>query len=184
LVDVAALDEALVSGKIRHAAIDADIFKTADGVAGPMKPSLSLLPRHADKLELLPHAAADTDHPTRVAGAKQAVDQIIDAIRYRVVTNPKGDVPDGYRSKGPKTPTGVGQVTHADVAALAEDTVALQELRKVSETLAAIIGALDAVSDDAQRLRIIERYRSVLAINAMRQLDLLLGAGLSAPAGA
>jgi lactate dehydrogenase-like 2-hydroxyacid dehydrogenase/phosphoserine aminotransferase len=182
LVDVAALDEALTSGKVRHAAIDADVFKTADGVTGPMKPYLSLLPKHADRLELLPHAAADTDHPTRVAGAKQAVDQIVDAIRNRLATNPKGDLPDGYRSKGAKSPTGVGQVTHSDLAALAGNSAFLEELRRVNETIVSIVGALDAVSDPAHRARIIERYRPLLAANALRQQHLLTSAGLVAPA--
>ena len=182
LVDVAALDEALASGKVRHAAIDADVFKTADGITGPMKPYLSLLPKHADRLELLPHAAADTDHPTRVAGAKQAVDQIIDAIRNRILTNPKGHLPEGYRSKGAKSPAGVGQVTHADLAALAGNHTFLGELRKVNESITSIVGALDAVSDDAHRSRIIERYRSVLTANLLRQQELLASAGLLAPA--
>ena len=181
LVDVAALDEALSSGKIRHAAIDADIFKTTDGVTGPMKPYLSLLPKHAGKLELLPHAAADTDHPTRVAGARQAVDQIVASIRNRVVTNPKGSLPDGYVSRGASTPTGVGGVTSADLTRLAANPSVLDELRKANEAIAAIIGALDAVSDDAHRARIIDRYRSLLAVSALRQQDLLQNAGLVAP---
>ncbi|MGV3550314.1 NAD(P)-dependent oxidoreductase [Rhizobium sp.] len=184
LVDVAALDEALAAGKIRHAAIDADVFKTSDGVTGPMKPYLSLLPRHADKLELLPHAAADTDHPTRVAGAKQAVDQIIDAIRNRLVTNPKGGLPAGYRSKGAKTPVGVGQVTHADLSAAAANHAFLDQLREANETITAIISALNAVSDEAHRARIVERYRSVLATSVLRQNQLLASVGLDSPPAA
>lgn len=182
LVDVTALDEALASGKVRHAAIDADVFKTADGVTGPMKPYLSLLPKHAEKLELLPHAAADTDHPTRVAGAKQAVDQIVDAIRNRTVTNGKGNLPEGYRSKGARTPLGVGQVTKAELVRLADDRSLLDELRKVGETICSIVGALDAVSDHAHRARIIERYRALLAESTLRQQELLKAAGLTAPA--
>jgi lactate dehydrogenase-like 2-hydroxyacid dehydrogenase len=184
LVDVAALDKALASGKVRHAAIDADVFKTADGVSGPMKPYLSLLPTHADILELLPHAAADTDHPTRVAGAKQAVDQIIDAIRNRRVTNIKGDLPKGYRSNGARTPLGVGHVTSAELNRLAGDKTLLDDLRKSSEAVAAIVGALEAVSNEAHRARIVERYRSLLSASALRQHKLLNDAGLLAPAAA
>ncbi len=103
LVDIPALGEAFSSGKIRHAAIDADIFVGADGPTGPLVPYLSLLKEHRDKLALLPHAAADTDHPTRVAGAKQAVDQIINAIRQRTVANLKGDLPVGYVSETGQT---------------------------------------------------------------------------------
>ncbi|WFU12252.1 NAD(P)-dependent oxidoreductase (plasmid) [Rhizobium sp. CB3090] len=182
LVDVNALDEALASGKVRHAAIDADIFKSEDGPTGPMKPYLSLLPKHADKLELLPHAAADTDHPTRVAGAKQAVDQIIDAIRDRAITNLKGDLPEGYVSKGARTAPGIGYVTRADIVQVANDVNLLTDLRLASEKIASIVGALNAVSDDAHRARIIDRYRSLLAESALKQYNLLKEAGLLAPA--
>ena len=51
---------------------------------------------YGDRILLLPHAAADTDHPTRVAGARQAVDQIIDAIVDKRVRNLKGSLPQGY----------------------------------------------------------------------------------------
>ena len=181
LVDVDELDAALASGKVRHAAVDADIFKGAEGPTGPMKPYLSLLPRHAGRLELLPHAAADTDHPTRVAGAKQAVDQLVDSIRNRAVVNLKGDLPEGYSSKGARTPVGIGQVTRADIVRLAGDPALLEELRGVSETVAAILGALDAVSDAAHLARIVERYRPLLAKGILRQHELLKGAGLLAP---
>jgi lactate dehydrogenase-like 2-hydroxyacid dehydrogenase/phosphoserine aminotransferase len=181
LVDVSALDAALASGKVRHAAIDADVFKTADGVTGPMKPYLALLDRHEGKLELLPHAAADTDHPTRVAGAKQAVDQILDAIRHRSVTNAKGDLPEGYVSAGARIPVGVGQVTSAELQRLAADKAALDELRKAGEAVLSVVGALDAVSDPAHRARIIERYRRLLAVSALRQQELLSAAGVMGP---
>ena len=113
LVDIDALAEALASGRVRHAAIDADLFKNvATGErSGPMVPYLRLVEAHAEKLELLPHAAADTDHPSRVAGAKQAVDQIIEAIARKTVINLKGTLPDGYRSGGARTPNGIGAVT-------------------------------------------------------------------------
>ena len=55
-----------------------------------MVPYLQLHEKHKGKLELLPHAAADTEHVSRVEGAKQAVDQIIDCILYKSVTNLKG----------------------------------------------------------------------------------------------
>lgn len=182
LVDVTALDHALSSGKVRHAAIDADVFKTANDVTGPMKPYLSLLPRHADKLELLPHAAADTDHPTRVAGAKRAVDQIMDAARNGVVTNLRGDLPQGYRCNGGSSPIGVGRVTRRDIEALVEDHAVIGELRKVSEAIAAILGAMDAVTDGTHKSRIIDRYRSLLTESSMRQIALLDQVGLLAPA--
>ncbi|WP_323718017.1 NAD(P)-dependent oxidoreductase [Paracoccus aminovorans] len=182
LVDVAALDKALTAGKVRHAAIDADIFQSAEGVTGPMKPYLSLLPKHEGRLELLPHAAADTDHPTRVAGAKQAVDQLLDAIRNRAVTNLKGDLPAGYVSRGSKSPLGIAPVTQDDLARVAENARLLDELRAASEAIAAVIGALDSVSDVGHRARIVTRYRGLLAASILKQKNLLEAAGLVAPA--
>ncbi|QKC86581.1 2-hydroxyacid dehydrogenase [Mesorhizobium sp. NZP2077] len=113
LVDVAALGEALDAGQLRHAAIDADLFSDASTgrLSGPMLPYLDLVERHGDKLELLPHAAADTDHPSRVAGAKQAVDQLFDVICRKAVTNARGTVPPGYHLLGATTPPGIGPVT-------------------------------------------------------------------------
>ncbi|AID28469.1 lactate dehydrogenase-like 2-hydroxyacid dehydrogenase [Mesorhizobium sp. USDA 4775] len=113
LIDVAALGEALDAGRVRHAAIDADLFRddSTGRLSGPMLPYLDLVERHGEKLELLPHAAADTDHPSRVAGAKQAVDQLFDVICRKSVTNAKGTVPPGYLSLGATTPPGIGPVT-------------------------------------------------------------------------
>ncbi|MCA0045073.1 NAD(P)-dependent oxidoreductase [Celeribacter litoreus] len=112
LVDTSALDVALASGQIGRAIIDADVFVSEETgeVTGPMAPYLPLLEQHADKLCLLPHAAADTDHPTRVAGAKQAVDQILSVIRERVVVNAVGDVPEELTSGSSIVPAGVGAI--------------------------------------------------------------------------
>jgi lactate dehydrogenase-like 2-hydroxyacid dehydrogenase len=120
LVDVAALGDALDAGRVRHAAIDADLFRGAStgSLSGPMLPYLALVEKHGGKLELLPHAAADTDHPSRVAGAKQAVDQILDVIRRKSVTNAKGTVPPEYVSLGATTPSGVGPVTAGNLLKL------------------------------------------------------------------
>jgi lactate dehydrogenase-like 2-hydroxyacid dehydrogenase len=105
-VDVAALDAAMASGQVQYAAIDADIFKAADGsLSGPLLPYLPLAKKYPGRLSLLPHAAADTDHPSRVASAKQAVDQIFDCILNRRVTNLKGDLPPGYVNAGVKLGT-------------------------------------------------------------------------------
>lgn len=102
-VDATALNNAMASGQVANAAIDADIFKTSDGkLSGPMVPYLPLAQHYADRILLLPHAAADTDHASRVAGAKQAVDQIFDAIVNKRVTNLKGDLPAGYVNAGVK----------------------------------------------------------------------------------
>ncbi len=106
LVDVPALGKAMARGGVAHAAIDADLFKDADtgALSGPMVPYLALVPQFGDRPELLPHAAADTDHPSRVAGARQAIDQIFDAILLKRVTNLKGSLPAGYTDMGKKNP--------------------------------------------------------------------------------
>ena len=102
-VEATALDDAMSSGHIANAAIDADIFRAADSkLSGPMVPYLSLGQKYAARILLLPHTAADTDHPSRVAGAKQAVDQIVDAILNKRVVNRKGDLPVGYTDGGVK----------------------------------------------------------------------------------
>ncbi|WP_417249502.1 NAD(P)-dependent oxidoreductase [Celeribacter sp.] len=112
LVDAKVLEAALASGQIGRAIIDADVFVSEEtgAVTGPMAPYLPLLEKHEDKLCLLPHAAADTDHPTRVAGAKQAVDQILSVIRERVAVNAVGDLPDGLAARS-MTPAGVGTIS-------------------------------------------------------------------------
>ena len=71
-----------------------------------MVPYLPLVPKYPGRLELLPHAAADTEHVSRVEGASQAVDQIIGAIRFKEVVNLKGDLPEGYTLGGSKTVAG------------------------------------------------------------------------------
>lgn len=147
VVDTAALDKALASGQVRHAAIDADLFRNATSgtLSGPMLPYLKLAERHPGKLELLPHAAADTDHPSRVAGACQAVDQIIDVIRYRRVVNLKGDLPEGHVDGGAKVPAGIGAVTIAALAAAAVDPrfAELHDVsREIADTLEAVVEAV------------------------------------------
>lgn len=184
VVDATALDEALSSGKIAHAAIDADLFKdaTTGRLSGPMLPYLMLEEHHKGKLELLPHAAADTDHPSRVTGAKQAVDQIFDVIHFKLVTNLKGDLPEGYVSAGSRTPAGIGKVTKQVLTKVGCKAEFLDELRQTSEKVAAILGALSAVSCLDHRGRIIDRYTAQLVESADRQRALLDQLGLYGPA--
>jgi lactate dehydrogenase-like 2-hydroxyacid dehydrogenase len=98
LVDTQALDLALSTGQISYAAIDADVFKDAQSVelSGPMKAYLDICPKHVGKMQLLPHAGADTEHNSRVTEAKQAVDPLFALILQRKVINLKGDLPLGY----------------------------------------------------------------------------------------
>ena len=101
-VDAEALNSAMASGQVANAAIDADIFNQDGKLSGPMVAYLPLAEKFGNRILLLPHAAADTDHPSRVAGAKQAVDQIFDALVHQRVTNLKGDLPTGYVNVGVK----------------------------------------------------------------------------------
>ncbi|MFT3986752.1 NAD(P)-dependent oxidoreductase [Aestuariivirga sp.] len=182
LVDVAALDAALTSGKVRYAAIDADLFKdaTTGKLSGPMAPYLALLERHAGKLELLPHAAADTEHGSRVDGAKQAVDQVFDAIQYRSVTNLKGDLPEGYAHGGAATVPCVGKVTGDDIARAAEGEV-VAALRDQAETIAAIWGALAAATDEEARQKLIARHAETLIRTSNSYGTLMRKLGLEGP---
>ena len=109
--------------------IDADIFLSDGGPIGPLVPYLPLVRDHEARVLLLPHATADTDHPSRVAGARQAVDQIIAAIRYRCVVNGIGPVPEGYTALSSQSVLGVGRVSAKTIDVLSEDTETIKLLR-------------------------------------------------------
>lgn len=181
LVCTAALDAALRSGQVRYAAIDADLFKDMETgeLSGPMVPYLDIYPDHQGRMELLPHAAADTEHVSRVEAAKQAVNQIYDAIRYRTVVNLKGDLPDGYRDGKGQTVKGVGAVTPKDIHALSKDDLA--ELRSLSEDLAAFWGAVEATGDADRRTDLIDRHAGTATMTANRLNTLLARHGLRGP---
>ncbi len=163
-VDAAALDRAMASGKIRHAAIDADLFTNAEtgATSGPMVPYLPLNAKYPGRLELLPHAAADTEHNSRVEGAKQAVDQIFDLIRFKRVVNLKGDLPAGYTDGGARTVTGIGAATARNVVNLAADAASLNAAREAAENMAAIWGALATATDAGRQAMLVERYGAAL----------------------
>lgn len=184
VVDAVALDAALAGGKVRHAAIDADLFRNAatGELSGPMLPYLPLAASHPGKTELLPHAAADTDHPSRVAGAKQAVDQIVDVIRYRRVTNRKGTLPEGFVDAGAKSAAGVGKVTAQHVAEIAADPAVLAELRTLAKQSTAIWSALEAAGDATERLSLAAAQARDLLMLSNRYVTLLQQAGLQGPA--
>ena len=182
VVDVTALEAALASGKLRHVAIDADLFKDAAGtLSGPLLPYLGIARRYPGRLELLPHAAADTDHASRVHGAKQAVDQIVDCIRFRTVTNLKGDLPEGYVNGGAVTVPSVGKVTVETIARAAADADELAKLREAAETLAAVWAAVATTTDPARRKQLIERHAATLMLNSNRYATLMRKLGLEGP---
>ena len=185
VIDADALDAALASGKVRYAAIDADLFKNAEtgDLSGPMVPYLPLIKKHPGKLELLPHAAADTEHVSRVEGAKQAVDQLFDAIQYKSIMNLKGDLPDGYSNAGAKTVDGVGKVTLGGLTGAACEQGACAELRTLAETTAALWGALASTSDKARRADLIDRHGADLVKASNRYASLMDSLGLKGPFG-
>ncbi|MGX5666577.1 NAD(P)-dependent oxidoreductase [Rhizobium daejeonense] len=152
LVDVTALGRALASGKVRHAAIDADLFRDLEtgALSGPMLPYLALVETHGDRLELLPHAAADTDHPSRVAGAKQAVDQIFAAIVEKRVINLKGTLPEGYTDAGPQVPTGIGGLSASGLARFAGNETALKSLETAAHEIADLSASLAKASTEGR----------------------------------
>ena len=185
VVDIAALDAALASGRVRHAAIDADLFRDAatGALSGPMLPYLPLGERHPGRLELLPHAAADTDHPSRVAGACQAVDQIVAVIRERRVVNRKGDLPEGYTDGGAFVPRGIGRVTPARLATAAADP-RFAELHRLSKEIAGILDALAAAGNNGRLPAAAAQEVAYLSRGLLRQRALAEALGLDGPAEA
>ncbi|GBF28460.1 putative 2-hydroxyacid dehydrogenase [bacterium MnTg03] len=183
VIDTNALDTALSSGKVRYAAIDADLFKNPETgkLSGPMVPYLAVEKNHPGKLELLPHAAADTEHLSRVEGAKQAIAQILDVIRFKSVMNLKGDLPAGYTDAGAVTVNGVGKVTSNTLAAAVADEALTANLRRVSEELAALWGAIDATKDPARRAELLQRYAADLVQAGNTFASLSSANGLKGP---
>ena len=183
VVDAKALDAALASGKIRYACIDADVFRDAKtgALSGPMVPYREMEQRHRGKMELLPHAAADTEHVSRVEGARQAVDQIFDLIQFKSVTNLKGELPAGYSNAGARTVNGVGTVTALDLARAVADVDALADARKTAEAMAAIWGALSATVNPDRRRELIARYGAALVKASNQHATLLEKLGLQGP---
>lgn len=176
LVDVEALDAALASGRVAHAAIDADIFShpVTGALSGPMVRYLSLLPEHASKLSLLPHVAADTDHTTRVAGAIQAVDQILDVFRQRVVRNLKGDLPRGYINGGTTRPLGLGGATRRQLDSLRSDKDRFERLHVAASRF---LSALDALRQAEEGLDVAEQ----LLMESNNLASLLRSEGFEGP---
>jgi lactate dehydrogenase-like 2-hydroxyacid dehydrogenase len=182
-VDAAALDHAMASGKIRYAAIDADLFVNPEtgAATGPMVPYLPLGQKYAGRIELLPHAAADTEHVSRVEGAKQAVDQILNAIRYREVINLKGELPKGYVLAGPVTVAGVGKCSNATISRAAENAEAAGDARAEAENMAAIWGALAIAVTDVQRDILIAHHGPSLVKSFNRYAALMRKLGIEGP---
>lgn len=185
VVDADALDAALSAGKVRHAAIDADLFMDpgTGELSGPMTPYLTLLGKHGDKLELLPHAAADTEHVSRVEGARQAVDQIINCIRHKSVTNLKGDLPEGYTDAGPVTVNGVGKVSPNRLSAVSGNREEIAALANLAAQLGELWPSMRDAKDADQREAWIARHGSDLIRASNTYISLIEKLGLKGPYG-
>jgi hypothetical protein len=182
IVDTHALSNAIADGRIRRVCVDADVFVDANGgITGPLVPYISLSKEFANAFELLPHVAADTDHLSRVAGAKQAIDQIIRAIRFNEVTNLKGDLPDGYVNIGLDTVAGIGTVTLKRVHEVGSDDAQIAKLRSLSETGAAFWQAISSARSAVRRAELLERYASRLILESNRYSTTLEELGLRGP---
>jgi hypothetical protein len=153
IIDVNALDSALSCGTVGSAVIDADVFLGGGEPSGPLAPYLPLASRYSGRLLLLPHAAADTDHPSRVAGAKLAVDMIFDLLTTGRVYNLVGDLPVGLVNGGPRTPKGIGKVTEEAIRGVADDRVTLTALATRARELADFYEAL-LKADDAMHVEL------------------------------
>ncbi len=183
LVDVDALADALSSGRVAHAAIDADLFKdpATGALSGPMLPYLALVEEYGDRLELLPHAAADTDHPSRVTGARQAIDQIFELVENKRVYNVKGTVPDGYENGGARIPPGIGSVNATRISAIADDRAALSQLVEDGECFARFWRILSAADTPEKRAAHLLEHGRDMVVAANRLSNLIRETGLDAP---
>lgn len=180
LVEIAALDAALCAGKVRHALLDADIFvDDAGAITGPLAPYRDLAHRYPDRLELLPHAAADTDHPSRVAGAKQAVDQLMDAIQLGRVANVKGDLPEEYVDAGPIHIRHVTPLNAADIADIVSDEALLGELARTAALAADGWQKLLDQPDRSSREALLRAEGEKLVLGSNRYAALIRQYGLS-----
>lgn len=181
VIEPAALKDAVTAGKVRWVCVDADVFSEGGKLSGPMVPYIGLSKEFPGVFELLPHVAADTDHVSRVEGAKQAVDQILRAIRYREVVNLKGDLPQGYTLAGTRTVHGVGKVSVERLGTVAGDPDEVRELRALSERLAAFWKAVDTTSEPARREELVRSHGAKLVLDSNRYATLVDGLGLRGP---
>lgn len=182
LIDTAALRHALATGKVRYVCVDADMFIDAQGqVTGPMAPYLELAREFPHAFELLPHAAADTEHISRVAGGKQAVDQIIRAIQYKEIINLQGDLPSGYTLVGAKTVSGVGKVRAGHLRSVASNQEQIAKLRALSEGIAAFWGAVSSTEHPERRAELIEKYGARVILESNHYATVVEELGLRGP---
>ena len=183
IIDAVALDQALATGKVSYAGIDADLFIDANTgeFSGPMVPYREMELRHRGKMELLPHAAADTEHLSRVQGSKQAVDQVYSAIQYRSIINLKGDLPKGYTDAGAKTVNGVGKVTPQDILQAGSKKEVVAQLADMSAQMATFWQAMANADSQQQREKLSNDEGAALVMNINRTIVKLDALGLRGP---
>jgi lactate dehydrogenase-like 2-hydroxyacid dehydrogenase len=183
IIDPVALDQALATGKVSYAGIDADLFIDANTgeFGGPMVPYREMEVRHKGKMELLPHAAADTEHLSRVQGAMQAVDQVYDVIQYRSIVNLKGNLPAGYTDAGAKTVNGVGKVTPQDILQAGGDNEAVNQLADMTAQMAAFWRAMADANSEQERADLTKAQGATLVMNINRSIVKLDALGLRGP---
>jgi hypothetical protein len=180
LIDPAALRGALQQRRVRFVAADADVHGGEHTpVSGPLAPYVQLSHEFPGAFELLPHVAADTDHHSRVQGAKQAIDQIVRAIRRRELVNLVGDLPAGYQNAGARTVGGIGSVRAALLQTLATQPGVSAELQELSGALARFWQAL--AGDPSAHADVIARDARDMMINANRLRTRLRELGLQGP---
>ena len=132
-------------------------------------------------MELLPHAAADTEHISRVEGAKQAVDQIFSVIKLKKVINLKGDLPEGYTDEGATTVPGVGKVTQNRLFELLLDDNFIINMHQIAEEANNILGELESTQNLELRKELIERYGSKFILASNKYATSMEIAGLKGP---
>jgi lactate dehydrogenase-like 2-hydroxyacid dehydrogenase len=172
-IDAGSLRRALRAGVVGHAAIDADLFSTKGKLSGPLVPYMPLAKLFPGRVHLLPHAAADTDHTSRVDGAKQAVDQILSSIRTKRVVNLVGDLPAGYVNAGAVTKPGIGRVSAETMQSFASDT----DLRSAVHRCATLL------AERAQSSSTVLNSPRDFVLHANRLMAALRKAGIEGPFG-
>jgi lactate dehydrogenase-like 2-hydroxyacid dehydrogenase/phosphoserine aminotransferase len=179
VMDQVALQQALSQGQLRRVYVDADIFLDSDGrQRGPLAPYVKLAATFPEKLVLLPHVAADTDHTSRVAGAIQAVNQIMEAIKHGRVRNLKNALPSGYTDAGSAVLPGIGAVSPQMLTAFAQQNLQVTHIRYVFEDLAALWGAIQAAPAGAKQQRLLQAYRKDIVLRHNQAMAAIDASGL------
>ena len=102
-------------------------------------------------------------------------------IYFKTTINLKGDLPEGYSDGGATTVSGVGKVTKQRLSESANDVQFLAKMRKTTEEITSIWGALDSTPNPERRAELIKRYGSKLILASNTYASLIDGEGLKGP---